>query len=451
MGAGLAGLSTGYVLAKAGKRLTVFEGDPSVGGLSRTVNHHGFLFDLGGHRFLTNNRETEQFVLDLLRDDYLVVPRKSQIFMFDRYFDYPLKPLNAAFGFGMLTTLKILIDYIAERLKRAVRKPDIVSLEDWVVSQFGRKMFDLYFKEYSEKVWGLGCHEISKEWVAERIKGLSLWSAVKNSLFSFSRKKSLTLYDTFYYPRLGIGQLSERLREGIEENPENLVLTRSRVTRVNHDQNRVRSIVIDSDQGPETVIADNFVSSLPLTNLLSMLSPSPPKEIMAAVARLKFRDLVLVTIMLDRERVTDLTWMYLPGKDIPLGRIHEPKNWSPQMAPDHKTHIVAEYFCFKDDCTWGASDHELTTLTVTQLVKLGFIKENEVIDSCVLRIPKAYPIFDVGYRQHYDAILAYLAQFTNLHIVGRGGKFRYYNMDRAIESGIETAKQLLKKPPQAGK
>ncbi|GBE02042.1 MAG TPA: FAD-dependent oxidoreductase [Nitrospirae bacterium] len=445
LGAGLAGLSAAYILSKAGRKVIVFESDSTVGGLSKTVNCRGFSFDLGGHRFITRNKKIEQFVMELLNGDFLVVPRKSKIYMLNRYFDYPLRPANAVLGLGLSTTLQIISDYCKERVKNTLRPPEIVSLEDWVINQFGRKMFDIYFKEYSEKVWGIECRRISKEWVAQRIKGLSLWAAIKNGFFKFSGKEIDTLSDKFVYPPMGIGQISEKLKERIEER-ENPVLTSTMAMQINHEDFCIKTVVAKNCERSYDVKGSEFVSSIPLTNLVQLLNPAAPEDVVEASSQLKYRDLIIVTIMLNRERVTDLTWMYLPEEEIPLGRIHEPKNWSPTMAPEGKTHIVAEYFCFKGDKIWNSSDEELTSTTVGHLEKLGFTNKDEVIDSYVLRVPKAYPLFEIGYREHYSKILRYLQNFKNLHIIGRSGMFRYYNMDHAMESGIEVAEHILRMP-----
>lgn len=442
LGGGLAGLSAGYVLSREGKKVLVVEGDSTVGGLSKTYKHNGFMFDLGGHRFITHNRLLERFVNELLKGEFLKVPRTSQIYMFGRYFDYPLKPINAMFGLGMLTSLQILLDYWKEKVKNALNPPEIISLEDWVVSQFGRKMFDLYFKQYSEKVWGIDCKNISQEWVSERIKGLSLWEAIKNGFTKVSGKGLKTLADEFIYPPYGIGQLSDNFKEGIEEAGSS-VTTETKVIKVNHENFNVRSITVDNNGKQYDIEGKEFVSSIPLTHLAKMLQPSAPADIMEAASKLRYRDIVIVTVMLNREKVTDLTWLYFPEKDMPLGRIHEPRNWSPYMAPEGKTHVVAEFFCFKGDKIWNSSDEELTAITVENLGKLGFIKENEVIDSYVVRAAKAYPLMEVGYREPYDKILQYLKNFKNLRPIGRGGLFKYYNMDRAMESGIEVAEEIL--------
>ncbi len=444
LGGGLAGLSAGYVLSREGKKVLVVEGDSTVGGLSKTYKHNGFMFDLGGHRFITHSRPLERFVNELLKGEFLKVPRTSQIYMFGRYFDYPLKPVNAMFGLGMLTSLQILIDYWKEKVKNAITPPEIVSLEDWVVSQFGRKMFDLYFKQYSEKVWGIDCKEISQEWVAERIKGLSLWEAIKNGFTKVSGKKLKTLADEFIYPPYGIGQLSDNFQKGIEEAGSS-VMTGTKVVKVNHENFHVSSITVDNNGKQYDIEGKEFISSVPLTHLAKMLQPAAPADILEAASKLRYRDIVIVTVMLDREKVTDLTWLYFPEKDMPLGRIHEPKNWSPYMAPEGKTHVVAEFFCFKGDRIWNSSDEELTSITVENLEKLGFINKNEVIDSYVVRAAKAYPLMEVGYREPYEKLVQYLKNFKNLRPIGRGGLFKYYNMDRAMESGIEVAEEILGK------
>jgi protoporphyrinogen oxidase len=441
LGAGLAGLSAGYELSHSGREITIIERDSSVGGLAKTITHNGFRFDLGGHRFITRDEEVKSLIKEILKDEFLIVHRKSQIFMLDKYFDYPLKPSNAVFGIGLFTTLKIISDYCKERMADTFSSKEVVSLKDWVVRKFGRKMFNLYFKQYSEKVWGMDCSCISKEWVALRIEGLSLWKAIKNAFFKFSGKDIDTLTDSFIYPLLGIGQISEGLKGRITQ--ENHIFTNSKVIKLEHEDFYIKNVIVEDENDIYEIEGSEFVSSIPLTNLLQMFYPQPPVDILEAVSKLHYRDLVIVSLLLDRERVTDLTWLYIPEKRIPIGRIHEPKNWSPFMAPQGKTHIVAEYFCFKGDRIWSSTDERLTSVTVEHLSNLSFFCRSELIDSCVVRVPKAYPLLDVEYRRHYLKILGYLKQFKNLHIGGRGGMFRYLNMDHAIASGIEVAKKIL--------
>jgi protoporphyrinogen oxidase len=443
LGGGLSGLSAGHVLTDAGFTVGVYERDSVVGGLSRTIERNGFRFDLGGHRFFTADERINAFVRDLMGDELISVRRSSKIYLRNKYFDYPLKPVNAMFGLGIPTTVRILTDYAGQTIKKTLQKKEILSLEDWVVSNFGRAMFNIYFKEYSEKVWGIDCGRISAAWVAQRIKGLSLAKAMQNAFFKFSGKKLATLTDSFYYPSLGIGRLSDRLRDEIEKR--NDVFTDAGVVSIDHSGFRVNSISIRHGGRLRTVPAHEFISSIPITRLVFMLNPAPPDHILKAAAALKFRDLVVVAIMVDRERVTDQTWIYIPEQKIPFGRIHEPTNWSRAMAPPGKSILVMEFFSFKGDAVWNMTDGSITDLTVDNLVRLGFITRQEVLDSMVVRVPKAYPLFEVGYRKHADALLNYLGRFKNLHVAGRSGMFRYYNMDVAIQSGIETADRIMQK------
>ncbi len=441
MGGGLAGLSAGVGLSRAGQSVSVFESDSQVGGLSRTISHGDFRFDLGGHRFFTKNKETEQFVKDILKGEYVTVNRKSKIYMNNQFFDYPLKPANALLGMGIPTTVKAISDYGRERIKNSFREKECISLEDWVVAHFGRTMFNIYFKEYSEKVWGIECHRISEEWVSRRIEGLSLGVAVKNALFKFSGRKVPTLVDKFIYPPMGIGRISDGMKEEIER--KNTVHINTRVSEISHSNSIITNMVARNCNAAYDISGDEFVSSIPINHLVGMMNPAPPEDIMEAVSKLRYRDLVIVTIMLNRERVTDLTWLYLPEKDMPLGRIHEPTNWSSCMAPEGKTHIVAEYFCFKNDDIWNSTDKELTSMTVKHLEKLGLISKEDVFDSCIVKVAKAYPVFEVGYNEYYSRILNYLDNFKNLHITGRTGMFKYYNIDHAIESGREVAEKII--------
>jgi protoporphyrinogen oxidase len=449
LGGGLTGLSAGHLLTKAGFKVQVFERDATVGGLSKTMVQDGFRFDLGGHRFFTKDKRIDDFVKTLMEGELVSISRKSKIYLRNRYFDYPLKPLNALFGFGLPTTMKILGDYGIEKVKGIMRKERCISLEDWVVQNFGRKMFDIYFKEYSEKVWGIKCSRISAEWVATRISGLSMAKAIKNALFSLNGNGLPTLADRFLYPQLGIGRISERLREEIEKN--NNVYTGADVHHIHHSCFEVKSIEVKTNNHLDLIQGEEFISSIPITNVVAMLRPSPPEDILKAASRLRFRDLVVVAIMIDRARVTDQTWIYIPEEKIPFGRIHEPTNWSEKMAPAGKTLLVTEFFSFAGDALWNESDERLAEVTVENLAHLGFIKKHEVIGSTVVRVPKAYPLFEVGYEELCDKLYGYLSKFKNLHIAGRSGMFRYYNMDHAIESGITTAGKIIRNCNDKGK
>jgi len=441
LGGGLTGLSAGYVLTRAGFGVKVIEADTTVGGLSKTIYHNGFRFDLGGHRFFTTDEKLNRFVHDLMQDELITVSRCSKIFMRDTFLDYPLRPANAFFGLGISTSLHILADFGLEKCRGLFSQKKCVSLEDWVIRNFGRTMFNIYFKVYSEKVWGIDCSRISAEWVDRRINGLSLAKALKNAFFRVSGKKIPTLVDSFFYPKLGIGRISDRLKDEIEVC--NDVMLDTRVEAIHHDHNEINGIVVRHQGHTALITGKQFISSLPLTHVINMLSPAPPRHILDAAAKLRFRDLVVVAVMVDKKRVTDQTWIYIPEAKIPFGRIHEPTNWSEKMAPEGKTLLVIEYFSFKGDSIWSDTDAHLLEITVKHLEKLGFLKSRDVCDSMVVRVPKAYPLFEIGYHELCEELYAYLGQFRNLHVAGRSGMFRYYNMDHAIESGIRAAEAVI--------
>ncbi len=445
LGGGLAGLAAGCALTQAGRQVQVLEGAGAVGGLARTMVHDGFRFDLGGHRFFTHDVRVEEFVRELLGDELVTVPRASRIYLRGKWIEYPLRPLGALFGLGPRTSAQILLGYASTNIARRLRPAPLVSLEDWVVAHFGRPLFEFYFRDYSEKVWGITCRDISAEWMAQRVQGLSLGAAIRRAFLK--RGAALpTLVDRFLYPRLGIGSIAERLRARIERSSP--IATGTRVVRMRHDGRRIESVtVLQGDQEHE-LRGETILSTIPLTQVIQSLSPHAPVDVRAAAARLRYRDLVIVAVMIGRKRATDQTWIYFPGKDIPFGRLHEPTNWSAAMAPPGCTLLVTERFCFRGDATWNASDADLIETTVHHLEKLGFIHRHEVLDGKVVRVSTAYPLFEVGYQERSRILCDYLARFDNLQVAGRGGLFRYYNMDQAISSGLAAADALLGCPTQ---
>jgi len=441
LGAGLAGLSAGHVLTRAGLRVGMVEKESVVGGLARTIAHGPFRFDLGGHRFFTEDAKVDGLVRGLLGEEGLTVSRKSQILLRNRYIDYPLSPLNAISRLGASAALRIVLDRAGQRLRGRFASRQAVSLEDWVVRHFGRTLFEIYFKEYSEKVWGIGCERISADWVAQRIQGLSLGAAVWNAFSRTKGKAIRTLSDRFLYPSQGIGRIAERLREEMGSGSE--IRCGVEVGRLCHEGSRVKAAVLQDGSRAWPIEARSFVSTLPITDLVRMLHPRPPAEVLRAAASLRFRDLIVVAVMLNRVRATDQSWLYFPERRIPFGRIHEPTNWSAGMAPRGKTLLVVEQFCFRGDDTWEAGDPELADRTIGSLHGLGIASPREVLATAVLRVPQAYPLFEVGYQDHRQTIRGYLGKFRNLFLAGRGGTFSYHNMDHAIASGMDAAARVL--------
>lgn len=442
LGGGLAGLTAAEVLNRAHHRVTVIEAAEKMGGLARTIEYKGFRFDLGGHRFVTDNQDLYRYVSNLLGEDCLCVPRSSKILLRNRYFDYPLRPLNAICGFGPVMTVAILFDYLYQRIRAGFVKSVPVSLQDWVISYFGRTLFDIYFRDYSEKVWGIDCNRIDMSWMEQRIQGLSLAKAIKQSLLPRQGRPLATLSHRFLYPRLGIGQIADKLLEEVSKT--NPVHTGTRVLKVNHSNFKIKSVELEQDGHKQILNGKTFISTIPLPVLVRAMHPSPPAHVLAAASQLGSRDLLTVTLMINRPHITRHTWIYIPEKTIPFGRLHEPSNWSASLAPEGQTHLVVEYFCSRGDSIWNSSDESLTNNTMSQLVALGLIKQQHVFDSVVTRISNAYPLFEVGYKKHCRTIYDYLDKFSNLYTAGRSGMFRYYNMDHAMLAGMDAADEIIR-------
>lgn len=449
LGGGLAGLAAGHALVGAGREVALFERDLAVGGLARTVEHRGQRFDLGGHRLLTDSARVCELVREVVHEPLLQVPRSSKILLRGRYVDYPLRPLNALSGFGPLASLRALGGYLAAQLAHRARPRPLQSLEDWVVRHYGRPMFEMFFKPYSEKVWGLGCGQISADWVAQRIQGLTLGTAIRRALFGAAGAGPRTLSSEFLYPARGIGCIADGLRAAIAAQ-RGRVHTQSPVTRIPHHAGRIRQVVVRQGERSASCQANEFISSLPLPALLRLLSPAPPPAVLAAATRLRYRDLLLVAVRLARERATDQTWIYVPGQETAFGRLHEPKNWSPQMGARGETLLVAEHFCSRTGALWRTDDGTLVERCSDALAALGLIARREALDGVVVRVPYAYPAFEIGYRQASAAVTGYLARFANLHVIGRTGAFKYYNMDHAIESGLQAADAILARAAAPG-
>lgn len=443
IGAGPAGLSAAYILAENGIDVCVLEKEDFVGGISRTVVKGNYRFDLGGHRFFTKNQELNAFLDNLLGNELINVGRQSRIYFNNKYFNYPLEPINSVFGLGLLTAQHILLSYFVQRMKKMFVRKELISLQDWVVDKFGYKMFELYFKSYTEKVWGIPCDQIAAEWVAQRIKGMSMSQAIKSALMPAHKNAPLTLLRQFRYPQLGICRICERMAEKV--NHRNRILMNASVIGIKATKNMISSLVYSDPAGKPVMIAvDNIISSMPITELLQIIEPKVPNELVQCAQSLRYRDFIAVTLMLDKDRITNDTWLYIHDSKIGFGRIHEPKNWSPSMSPDRQTSLVMEYFCFENDAIWSKDDKEIVDMTIRDLVdQLGFIQDSDVIDSCVVRVKKAYPMYEIGYKKYLNRILDFLSGYKNLQLIGRNGTFRYNNMDHSIEMGIKAAHNIL--------
>ena len=441
MGGGPAGLAAGKILTDSSAKCIVFEKDDGVGGLSRTHSHKGFLFDLGGHRFFTKKNELDEFIRRLMVDELVNVQRSSKIYFMDKYFDYPPTLLNAFLGLGPVISAEIMLSFAREKLR--LRKKPAVTLEDWMVSQFGRKMYELFFKTYTEKVWGGPCSQGSASWAAQRIKGMSLLTTIKEAIFP-GKERPVSLIPHFTYPAHGIGRISERLRQEVLK--KNEVRLNSKVAKILHDGSRITGLRIRTADGKEYVeTGSNYLSSIPVTELIQDFDPPAPPEVIEAAKTLRYRDLLIVVLMFDSERITNDTWVYIPDPSITFGRLHEPTNWSAAMSPPGKTSLVFEYFCFETDPIWSAPDQELAERTIKEFarIKLAPGAEKKIIDSCVVRAKKAYPMHELGKDAALETIKNFVKRFPNLTLMGRYGMFIYNNLDHSMETGIRAAQNLL--------
>jgi protoporphyrinogen oxidase len=447
MGAGPAGLTAAYELLKNEVPITVLEKDPTyVGGLARTVEHNGYRFDIGGHRFFSKNQEVEDLWTEILGTEMLTRDRLSRIYYQGRYFAYPLKAINALWNLGPLETIRCLASYARAR-SRPVANPR--SFEDWVRNQFGWRLYKIFFKTYTEKVWGISTTELSADWAAQRIKSLDLGLVLRTALLP--RRKPThrgeivsTLIDSFRYPRFGPGQMWERVAE-ISKQKGRPVLFGRAVDRVKHAGGLVRSVVTRTASGErEEHAGTEFISSIPVRELIDRLEPPAPAEVLKAAHSLSYRDFITVALMIDRERVFPDNWIYIHDPSVMVGRIQNFKNWSPAMVPDQtKTCLGLEYFCFEGDGLWTSDDETLIDRARRELAQLGICSPEEVFDGVVVRQPKAYPVYDDAYQDHVDVIREYLrTQLPNLHLAGRNGMHKYNNQDHSMMTALLVARNI---------
>lgn len=446
IGAGPAGLTAAYELCKANIESVILEKDDVVGGISRTVNHKGYLFDIGGHRFFTKVKVVEDFWHEILNsENFIRRERLSRIYYNKKFFNYPLQATNALWGLGVWNSFMTLLSYVKAKINPVY--PEI-TFEDWVTNRFGRRLYEIFFKSYTEKVWGIPCNEISAEWASQRIQGLSLFSAVKQCLFSSYPKNKAsiikTLIDSFDYPVKGPGMMWETVAEIIQKEKSEIEFN-AQVNKVFWDQSGVTGIeTVDSEGEKKIFTGTDFISSMPIRELIAKMSPQPPQEIIEAAQRLNYRDFLTVALMINKAEVFKDNWIYLHEPSIKAGRIQNFKNWSAEMVPDSsKTCLGFEYFCAEGDELWNSTDLELIGLATKELKKLGFAEENEVIDGAVVRMPKAYPVYDAGYEKALKSIRNFLKNLRNLQQVGRNGMHKYNNQDHSMLTAMLSVKNIL--------
>jgi protoporphyrinogen oxidase len=441
MGAGPAGLTAAYELFKHDIPVTILEKDPNqVGGLARTVEHKGYRFDIGGHRFFSKNQEVEDLWTEILGDEMLNRGRLSRIYYRGRFFAYPIKAANALWNLGPIEAVRCLASYAWARV-RPVKNPR--SLEDWVRNQFGWRLFSIFFKTYTEKVWGISTKELSADWAAQRIKSLDLWLVIRAALLPRRKAKNrgevvTTLIDKFRYPRFGPGQMWERVAEIGRKKGSPVLFGRS-IDQVIHEDGAVTSV-----GEVEEHVGTHFVSSIPIRELIARLDPPAPDAVRRAAESLSYRDFISIALMIDRADVFPDNWIYIHDPSVKVGRIQNFKNWSPDMVPDQsKTCLGLEYFCFEGDGLWTSDDAALIALATRELAQLGICSADQVFDGVVVRQPKAYPVYDDAYQAHVDVIREYLkSHLPNLHLAGRNGMHKYNNQDHSMMTALLVARNI---------
>lgn len=445
IGAGPAGLTAAYELTRLGRVARVLEQSRAIGGISRTASYRGNRFDIGGHRFFTKMPEVSQVWRELMGDDLLERERLSRILYNNKFFHYPLRPVNALLGLGVFESLRVMASYARARFLSNSRDE---TFEDWVCKRFGRRLFEIFFKTYTEKVWGIPCSEIGAEWASQRIKNLSLGRAVLGA-FKYGKVRDrkggviTTLIDSFLYPRLGPGQMWERCRDVVAERGTDTV-TGARVVKVRHARGRVVGVDAQMDDGSmQSFGGDEFLSTMPIRELFNCFDPQPPAEVLKAANLLRYRDFLTVVLIVNRPDVFPDNWIYVHSADVQMGRIQNYKNWSPEMVADKGcTTLGLEYFVNRDSELWHRSEDGLVALGASECVKLGLIEPDEVLDGTIVRAEHAYPVYDRNYAGALVIVREFLSTLTNLQSIGRNGQHRYNNQDHSMLTGMYAARNL---------
>ncbi len=445
IGAGPSGLTAAYELCKIGVKSVVLEKDEVVGGISRTVNYRGYLFDIGGHRFFTKVKAVDDLWREILEEGkFLKRRRLSRIYYNKKFFHYPLQATNALFGLGIYNSFRTFLSYTKTQLFPI--KPEL-SFEDWISNRFGRRLYHTFFKTYTEKVWGIPCNEISAEWAAQRIKGLSLLSALKNALITSQPKNKSniikTLIDSFEYPEKGPGMMWETVADIIKSKGSQLKLNAG-VEKILWQKDKVTALEITTDGKKELIPGTDFISTMPIQELVRKMEPSVPDEVRHAADILSYRDFLTVSLIINKANLFEDNWIYIHDEAVKVGRIQNFKNWSPEMVPDpNKTCLGLEYFCFEGDSLWTMSDEDLITLGTKELGMLELVDPNDVEDGAVVRMPKAYPVYDSKYADALIIIRKFLDGLNNLHLVGRNGMHKYNNQDHSMLTAMLTVKNIM--------
>ncbi|MBI1813330.1 FAD-dependent oxidoreductase [Candidatus Peregrinibacteria bacterium] len=444
LGAGPAGMAAAMELSRAGRTVTIVEKGSQVGGLAKTLTfgqpEGTYRTDIGPHRFYSQNRYLYDFIQDLLGEEWKSVPRLTRFYVEGKYYFYPIRFRNVLSQIGIVRVMCMLRDYGWERIRTFVAPRKLHSFEDYALGQFGRTLASFNMLNYTEKIWGLPCSEISVDWANQRIGGLSLWAAVKKMFFTKGGPK--TLVDTFYYPSEGSGLIYEAIKKRIEEKG-NAVHVNTEPTTIRWSDQRVTEVETRAVDRTEAFHSQNVISSIPITRAIELFDPSPPPEVTAAARHLRFRSQVYLFLTVKREQIVPDNWVYFPDKNIPFGRISEMKNFSRAMCPRGYTSLFVEFFCFAGDEIWQMEKEQLFSMTMDVLERLAILDRTDVTGVHLFRQEHVYPLYDLQYAAHLRVILDWLDRFENFYAIGRPGRFRYTNQDHSLEMGILAAQSVL--------
>ena len=446
IGGGPAGLTAAYELTKHGEPATVLEASPDrVGGIARTEQYKGFRFDIGGHRFFSKSQEVEDLWTEILGDAMLVRGRLSRIYYRHRFFDYPLKAMNVVRNLGPVNVFLSMASFLKAKLFPI---KDARSFEAWTINSFGQRLYRTFFKTYTEKVWGIPCSEISADWAAQRIKGLSMISLLKATLLpkrKGPREKVIkTLIDQFRYPAHGPGQMWEVCTEQIRGRGSRVEMG-VHVDGIERNGRGVAAVRGSRDGQPVRFEGTHFLSSMPIRELVEAFDPPAPSEVLAAARSLRYRDFLTIALIVDAPELFPDNWIYIHDPEVKLGRIQNFKNWSPQMVPDPKfTCLGLEYFVNEGDEVWSMADADLVELGKREVGKVGLVDPAKVVDGCVVRMKKAYPVYDDAYTQHVGVVRAFIErEAPNLQLIGRNGMHKYNNQDHAMMTALLAARNIM--------
>ncbi len=438
IGAGPAGLTAAYEMVKKNQRPIVLEKGNKMGGLARTEIYQGYRFDIGGHRFFTQIENIKELWEEMLAQDFLKVRRRSRILHQNHFFNYPLHLWNTLGHLGVIESIRVLSSYLKARVYPL---PKDETFEQWIINRFGSRLYQKFFKSYTEKVWGIPCHWIQADWAVQRIKGLSFASAMKDIFLNSNQVK--TLVNEFQYPILGSGMMWDSFKRAIEKSGGQILLN-TEVIRLKREDSQIKEIIACQNGKVLEMGGEHFISAMPLTELITRLDPLPPDKIIESARQLKYRALILIGLILDRSHLFDDQWIYIHDPEVRVGRIQNYKNWSiAMMADPTQTSLGMEYFCDEGDKIWNRPDQDLIDLAIRELTILGLATATDLKGGVVFRQPKAYPVYDRDYRKHLNLIQAFLKTIRNLQTIGRNGLHRYNNQDHSMLTGILAVSNLL--------